>query len=115
MWKCVDCGAKANSKCVDERNIFLEDQAAAMLGIMLSVEVKESYGWKKEEYKEYVIKWDIEGSFEEAMAYMCKRMSQPGMVETLKIMSCNHRWYLEGDGKCLFGHDHSKENLYANQ
>jgi hypothetical protein len=126
QYKCRKCGQEAYSKCVNQRNVFPEDQMAAMLSHVLSLRVDEHVydperydppvGGSKYyvvvlEYK-YVPDFDEKDAADHARDLFVK--SLPEYAKVLPRMMCDCEWELiEGDAKngteCMFGCCHVKK------
>lgn len=118
-WKCTKCGATASSKCVDRRNVFMDDQTAALWSYV--VKIKEH---TVEETPRHMTgyKHIITFQYTTAQASAAQDAAQIHALKCLRRMTdeviehlmCDHRWALTHAKSCCFScvHPLHPENLH---
>jgi len=109
---CSKCGARAHSKCPNERTVFPDNQVAAVLSNLIKfpgttvedgrgkVQLQISIGIFPDPGTESMTP-------EEHAEYEALRIIQTSEDDTLRQLVCVHNWTLPKGQKCSFGHAHN--------
>lgn len=102
LYKCSKCGLEADSKCIHQRNIFTEDQAASILTHMLKRTVEPD----RDGYNKYVFTFTTISKTEfSALKGLVNLLNQPGVMEHY---ACDHEYVLMAE-QCELGCCHRKK------
>ena len=114
-YECKKCGETASSKCVRQRSVFPNDQAATLLGNMIRVKAVRK-GSVDERYRRecdsdrWTVTYTLEADYVQAQDEN-EAIEKSGVVEMLTEASketlvrafCDHRWTIMAGCECNFG------------
>lgn len=115
MWICQKCGTKASSKCPDHRQVFMEDQIAAMMTWVMKVPTqtvhpveRESGGIRYMNHAELHMSIGSSTDDRGLALFEALRWIKEKTDSTLLAYACDHKWVAETEEHrtCQLGHEH---------